>query len=124
MPPGSAFVPDNDKSGGKVLSVQTRKVKNRATLALRRAANGLHRSESSLGQFYRRMRARLGAPEAITATAHKLARIIYHLLTTRQPYDETIFAEQEARNRTRLEAWLKAQARSLGFQIIPAPTVA
>jgi transposase len=116
--------PDNDKSGGKVLSVQTRKVKNRAALALRRAANGLHRSESSLGQFYRRMRARLGGPEAITATAHKLARIIYHLLTTRQPYDETIFAEQEARNRTRLEARLKAQARSLGFQLIPAPTVA
>ena len=112
--------PDNDKSGGKVLSVQTRKVKNRAALALRRAANGLHRSESSLGQFYRRMRARLGSPEAITATAHKLARIIYHLLTTRQPFDETIFAEQEARNRTRLEARLKAQARSMGFQLVPA----
>ena len=122
---GAAFAswlglcPDNDICGGRVLSVRTRKVKNRAALALRRAANGLHRSQSALGEFYRRMRAKLGAPKAITATAHKLARILFHLLTTRQPYDETVFAEQERRYRQRAETRLKAQARSFGFDLVP-----
>jgi hypothetical protein len=64
------------------------------------------------------MRARLGAPKAITAAAHKSARIIYHLLTTRQPYDESIFIVQEIRFRKRKEARLRAQARELGFQLI------
>jgi transposase len=77
--------PDNRVSGGKVLSVKTRKVKNRAATALRMAAQALHRSQSYLGHFYRRMRAKLGAPKAITATAHKLARIIYHMVTTDRP---------------------------------------
>jgi len=46
------------------------------------AAQSLHHSKSALGDFYRRMRGKLGAPEAITAAAHKLARIIFHLITT------------------------------------------
>jgi transposase len=78
--------PDNRVSVGKVLSVKTRKVKNRAATALRMAAQALHRSQSYLGHFYRRMRAKLGAPKAITATAHKLARIIDHMVTIRQAY--------------------------------------
>lgn len=94
--------PDNDISGGKKLSVRTRHVNNRAAGALRMAANGLFKSHSWLGDFYRRMRAKLGSPKAITAAAHKLTRIVFHMLTTRQPYDETIFAklEQQARTRT------------------------
>jgi len=74
--------PDNRVSGGKVLSTHTRSVNNRTAKALRMAAQALHRSQSWLGQYYRRMRARLGAPKAITAAAHKLARIVFHLLTT------------------------------------------
>ena len=114
--------PDNRVSGGKVLSVKTRKVKNRAATALRMAAQALHRSQSYLGHFYRRMRAKLGAPKAITATAHKLARIIYHMVTTRQAYDETICVQNEMQNRQRLEARLRKQARDLGLEIIPAKT--
>ncbi len=110
--------PDNRVSGGKVLSVKTRKVKNRAATALRLAAQSLHHSQSYLGHFYRRMRAKLGAPKAITATAHKLARIIYHMLTTSQAYDETICALQEQRNRCRLELRLRKQARELGLQVV------
>ena len=68
--------PDNDITGGKVVFVGTRKVKCRAALALRMAAQSLHHSKSALGDFYRRMRAHLGAPKAITAAAHKLARIL------------------------------------------------
>jgi transposase len=111
--------PDNDISGGKILSVRTRKVGSRAPLAFRMAANALFKSKSWLGEYYRRMRARLGAPKAITAAAHKLARIVYHLLTTRQAYDESIFAQHEHTFRTRTEARLRAQAKELGLQLLP-----
>jgi hypothetical protein len=66
------------------------------------------------------MRAKLGAPKAITATAHKLARITYQILSTRQPYDESIFAKAEQVARLRIEAKLKTQAKALGFQLVPA----
>jgi len=115
--------PDNRVSGGKVLSVKTRKVKNRAATALRMAAQSLHHSQSYLGHFYRRMRAKLGAPKAITATAHKLARIIYHMVTTGQAYDETICAQNEKHNRWRLELKLRKQARELGFEVVAAKPV-
>ncbi len=72
-----ALCPNNQKSGDRVLSRKTRKTKSRINHALRVAAQSLHRSQSYLGAFYRRMRARLGAPKAITATAHKLARVLY-----------------------------------------------
>ena len=111
--------PDNRISGGKVLSVKTRRVKHRVAQALRLAAQSLSRSQSVLGGFFRRMRAKLGAPKAITATAHKLARIVYHLLTTRQPYDESRLAAVEADHRRRTESRLRTQARALGFQLVP-----
>jgi len=78
--------PDNDISGGKVLWAGTRKVNCRAATALRMAAQSLHHSQSALGDFYRRMRTKLGAPKAITAAAHKLALIIFHLVTTGQEF--------------------------------------
>ena len=112
--------PDNRVTGGKVVSVKTRKVKNRAATALRMAAQSLHRSQSYLGHFYRRMRAKLGAPKAITATAHKLARIIYHMVRTKHAYDETICVQNEKRNRQQLEARLRRQARELGLQLVAA----
>jgi transposase len=112
--------PDNDISGGKVLWSGTRKVKNRVALTLRMAAQSLQHSQSALGEFYRRMRAKLGAPKAIAAAAHKLARVVYHLLTTREPYDDSVFAKTEERYRKRTENRLKAQAHALGFTLVPA----
>jgi transposase len=111
--------PDNRISGGKILSVKTRHVKHRVAQALRMAAQSLYRSHSALGAYFRRMRAKLGAPKAITATAHKLARILYHLLTTGQPYAESQLAKAEHGYRKRMESRLYAQARALGFQLIP-----
>jgi transposase len=111
--------PDNRISGGKILSVKTRLVTNRAATALRMAAQSLHHSQSFLGQYYRRLRVKLGTPKAITAAAHKLARIVFHLLTTRQPYDESIFSKQEEQHRRRLESKLRKQAHHLGFDIVP-----
>ncbi len=70
------------------------------------------------------MRARLGAPKAITATAHKLARIIYHLLKTGTAYDDTVFARNEVLYHQRHAAHLRKQARELGFTLVPLPAQA
>ena len=67
--------PNNRITGGRVISSKTKASANRAAAALRLAANALHRSDSALGAFLRRKKAQLGAPKAITATAHKLARL-------------------------------------------------
>jgi len=91
---------------------------NRVARALRMAAQSLFRSQSWLGQYYRRMRAKLGAPKAITASAHKLARIVFHMLTNRHAYDETVFAQQEIQNQHRLQQKLLQQAKKYGFQLI------
>jgi transposase len=111
--------PDNDISGGRVLWSGTRKVKNRIALALRMAAQSLQQSQSFLGEFYRRMRTRLGAPKAITAAAHKLARIVFRLLITKEPYDDSVFARSEESCRQRAKKRLAAQARELGFNLVP-----
>jgi transposase len=114
--------PDNRVSGGKVLSSRTRKVDSRVARALRLAAQSLFRSQSWLGQFYRRMRAKLGAPKAITAAAHKLARILFHLISTGQPYNESVFAQQETQHNQRMHRRLQQQAKSFGFQLIEIKT--
>jgi len=115
--------PDNRISGGKVLSVKTRRVKNRAALALRMSAQAVQGSRAALGAYYRRMRAKLGGPKAITATAHKLARVVYHLIATGHSYDESVFLKYEARHRDRLQKRLHAQATALGFTLVPTSVV-
>jgi acyl CoA:acetate/3-ketoacid CoA transferase alpha subunit len=69
------------------------------------------------------MRAKLGGPKAITATAHKLARVVYHLLVTGQSYDESVFLKYEASHRDRLQKRLHAQAAALGFTLVPTAVV-
>ncbi|MGD0941217.1 MAG: IS110 family transposase [Terracidiphilus sp.] len=115
--------PNPKISGGQVLSSRTQPTKNRAALALRMATQGLHRSDSFLGDYFRRMKARMGAPKAMTATAHKLARIVYHMVTTQQEYDATVFQQQELRRRLQKSARLYAQARELGFHLVPIDVV-
>jgi hypothetical protein len=86
------------------------------------AANALFKSQSPLGNFFRRMRAKLGAPKAITAAAHKLARIVFHMLSTGQAYDETILGRNERQFRLRAEARLRAQAKLLGYSVVATAT--
>jgi hypothetical protein len=62
---------------------RTLKVRSRANRAFRQAAESVARSQSSFGRYFRAMRARLGPEQAIVATAHKIARVVYHLLTTK-----------------------------------------
>jgi transposase len=115
--------PEPKISGGQVLSSKTRPTKNRAALALRLAAQALHKSQTFLGEYLRRMKARVGPPKAITAVAHKLARIVYHMITRQQEYDVTIFREQERRHQERKRNRLYAQARELGLQLVPVEAV-
>ena len=65
----------------------------------------------------------MGAPKAITATAHKLARIVYYMVTTQPEYDATVFQQQEQRRRLQKSARLQAQARELGFHLVPINSV-
>jgi transposase len=109
--------PNWQKTGGKVKSSATRRGKNRAAHALRLAAWGLLRSKSYLVAYLRRQRSRLGAPKAITAAAHKLARIVYHLMRYGMAYvrqTEAAYAEQV---RGRLERQLRRRALELGYEL-------
>jgi transposase len=115
----AALCPNPQKSGGKVLRHRTRAVPHRVATAFRLAAQSLHHSNTALGQYYRRMRAKLGAPQAITATAHKLARIFYHLVTTKQAYDESVFTRHETERQRRQLQHLRKQAQRLGFTLTP-----
>ena len=88
--------------------------------AFRLCANSLLRSESTLGICFRRLRAKLGAPKAITAMAHKLARIVYHLVTTGKSFDPGVLAVQQERQRLYREARVRKEAAHLGFNLVPA----
>src|ERR1019366_3194253 len=101
--------PEKQVSGGKVLYTRSRKVKNRAAIALRLGAHCLYHAQNYLGDFYRKMKWRLGAPAAVTATAHKLARIVYHMLSTRQPYSDEVFARSDQQISVRAEMRLRKQ---------------
>jgi transposase len=123
FPTAAAFCPEGKISGGQVLSSRTRPTKNRAALALRLAAQALHKSQTFLGEYFRRMKARLGPAKAITAVAHKLARVVYHLLTNQLEYDATIFQDQERHAMERKRKRILSQARELGLHLVPEVTV-
>ena len=94
----------------------------RAAQIFRLAAQSLHAAKSALGDHFRRMRGRIGAPEAITATAHKLARIYYAVLKTRTPYDESRIAGSPEQQALKRRQRLEKQAAKLGFALSPLPT--
>jgi len=115
--------PGNKVTGGKVISSKTNSVASRAARAFRMAANGLWNNHSCLGDYHRRMAARLGKQEAVTATAHKLARIYYHLVLTQETYDDSKFILDEQAHKIKREARLRREARRLGFEIVAQATV-
>ena len=113
------LAPHNDKSGGKILRSRTKKTQNRANTAFRIAAQSLSRSQSALGAFYRRMRAKHGPAKANVATAHKLARIVYHMLKYRKAYLDPGEAYYEHQHRERTIRTLERRAAKLGLQLVP-----
>jgi transposase len=113
--------PQVKKSGGRVLSSRTRPGVNRAAVALRMAASSLHGSKGALGAFLRHKKAHLGAPKAVTATAHKLARLVYLALKHGMTYVRQTQEEYQAKMREQQLKSLKKKARQLGVAVIENP---
>jgi Transposase IS116/IS110/IS902 family len=113
--------PDNRITGGKIYSVRTREVKSRVAEALRLAAQSLWRAQNYFGELYRRWKARLGSPKAITAMAHKLARVLWHLLKYKEPFKPEVFAKEEEKMKRRKLVRLQNMAASLHYQLVPQP---
>jgi transposase len=111
--------PQHKLSGGKVLSRRVRPGAHRVTVALRLAARSLHHSQSALGAFFRRMKARLGTPKAITAAAHKLARLVSHLLKHGSAYVQQGLENYEAQYHERKVKTMAKQAKALGYTLVP-----
>jgi transposase len=105
--------PDHRFCGGKILKRRTRPVSNREATALRLAASTLRHSQSALGANFRRLRARLEAPKAITALAHKLARLVYRMLKySRQYVDQGLEAYEAKYRERRRNGWRNRQKNS------------
>jgi transposase len=112
--------PDNRITGGRILSVKSRAVKSRSAEALRLAAQSLWRAKNYLGDCFRRWKARLGTPKAITAMAHKLARILWHLIKHQQPYDPAVWQQAEEKLKKKKIQRLHQNAAALGFKLTTA----
>jgi transposase len=113
------IAPHNDISGGKVLRSKTGKTTNRAARAFRLAAQAVSKTDTALGAFFRRMRAKHGAAKAIVATANKIARIVYHMLKDKQPYIDHGADYYEHKYQEQALQKLKRQAAKLGMKLVP-----
>jgi transposase len=114
-----SLCPGTRISGGKVLSKKMKRKANRAAQAFRIGAATLARSQTALGAFYRRIKARYGGQHAVTATAHKLARIYYTMLREGTTFVELGQLAYEQKYQARHIAHVKKQAKALGFQLVP-----
>jgi transposase len=111
--------PDNDISGGKVLWRGARRTKNRAGTLFRLAAHSLHRDQTPMGDYLRRMKAKLGPAAATTATAHKIAIIFYTMVKRQVEYDVSLWAQRDTMREKRIEAKLQKQAAQRGYKLVP-----
>ena len=113
--------PGTKISGGKILGSRSKRSANRATQALKLAAAALRSSQSALGAYYRRLCGRMDKPKAVTAAAHKLARMIYVMLTKGQEYADQGQQYYEDRYRERVVRQLTKRANELGLTVTAAP---
>lgn len=111
-------------SGGKVLSARTRLPTNRVRQALKLAAMSLSRNDSALGALYRRLCARMDKPRANTAVAHKLARMVYFMLTRGEAFVDQGQKHYEEQQQQRSIAALKRRAAAPGFHLEPQTAAA
>ena len=110
--------PGTKITGGKVMSGKTKRVANRAAQAPRLAAAALRNSQSALGAYFRRMSSRVDKPQAVTAAAHKLTRLIYTMLTKGQAYLDQGQDYYEERYRERVLHQLAKRAEKLGMKLV------
>ena len=116
--------PGTKITGGKVMSGKTKQVANRAAQALKLAAAALRSSQSALGAYFRRMCARMDKPKAVTAAAHKLARLIYMMLTKGKEYTDQGQDYYEERYRERVLRQLAQRAEKMGMRLVPGEIAA
>ena len=114
--------PGTKISGGKVLSAKTKRSANRVRQAFKMAAMSLAHSDSALGAFYRRLSARMDKPRANTATAHKLARMVYFMLPLGEAFVDQGQQRYEEQQRERSIAALRRRAAALGFAVMLSAT--
>ena len=107
------LAPHNDISGGKVLHSYTLQTNNRAGQAFRQAAATIVRANCAFGAFYRRLKSRLGPEQANVATAHKMARVVYHMLKFHIEYQTITAGEYDQRFREREIKYLERKATRL-----------
>ncbi len=111
--------PENRKTGGRIKKRGTRRSANRVATALRLAAQSLHASDCALGAFYRRMKAMKGTEKAITATARKLACLIYRMLVYGMEYVRSGQADYQKRYQEQQYHFLQKRAAALGYTLSP-----
>ena len=109
--------PGSKISGGKHLSRRTRHVVNRASILFRMAALAAGQTDTWIGRFYRRKKAHLGAPKAITATAHKIACVVYHMLKYQEEFLPIDVVLYELKSKERRMRNLRKQAEELGYEL-------
>lgn len=111
------LAPDNQISGGKLLSTKTRRSANRAAKILRLAAVNVGKTQTALGAFYRRLAARVGKAKAVTATARKLAVLFYNALRHGMAYQDPGATYYEEQYRQRVLQGLRRRAKALGYEL-------
>ena len=116
------LAPNNKISGGRLLSSKTQPSANRAAAILRMAAMNLGRTDTALGAFYRRLAYRVGKAKAITATARKLAILVYRTLREGLVYQDPGAAAYDAQHRVRVLLGLRQRAAHLGFSLLNRKT--
>jgi transposase len=116
------LAPKNRISGGRLLSSQTQPSANRAAAILRMAAMSLGRTQTALGAFYRRLAFRVGKAKAITATARKLAVLVYRTLKGELVYRDAGADAYDAQQQTRVLRRLRQRAATLGFELVNRET--
>jgi len=112
--------PGTNISGGKRLGAASKRSANRATQALKQAAAALRTSQSALGAYFRTLCGRMDKAKAVTAAAHKLARLIYAMLTKGQEYTDMGQLYYAERYRERAVRQLQRRAHKLGMLVVPA----
>jgi transposase len=115
--------PNNKISGDRVISSRTSRNKNKAGLVFRTVAQALSHSKSALGAYFRRLRARIGAPKACVASARKIAEMFYRMLKNRETYTDPGEQQYVQQFKERQLKSLQKRAAIMGYDLIPAPCV-
>jgi hypothetical protein len=115
------LAPNNKISGGKILSSRTKRTGSPASIKLRMSASSLYRSDCWLGAFLRRMKAKAGAPQGVTAAARKQAVLLYTMIKTGKEYEEAGGDYYEKQHEEKMLKNLKTKAEKMGYELIAKP---